>query len=97
MDEKMKELLEDKVFVENLMQQETPEQVKDLLGENGVEVTVDDIKQAIDIVSDHPDGVLGEAELENVSGGCAACVILLIATIGTGFATAGIQARRMRW
>lgn len=71
MNEKMKELLADKAFVEKLMSLETETEVQSLLSENGVELTVEQIsmikKGVMSQLSNSDE--LSEDDLETVAGG----------------------------
>lgn len=73
MEEKIKELVEDQEFVKKLLSCEEPEQVQKLFADNGVEISLEDVKalgKALAAMAES-DGELSEDDLEAVAGGSA--------------------------
>lgn len=71
MTEKMNELFQDETFVEKLLNKETDVEVKELLAENGVEISLEEIsaiKKTVEARLEN-DSELSEDDLENVAGG----------------------------
>lgn len=71
MTEKINELFQDETFVENLLSKETDIEVKALLAENGVEISLEEIsaiKKTVEARLEN-DSELSEDDLENVAGG----------------------------
>lgn len=71
--EKLNTLVKDKTFVERMMAQETPEDVQRLFNENGVALTLEDVKRigkALSQLEDSGDE-LDEYALDDVAGGFA--------------------------
>ncbi|MDY2700265.1 MAG: Nif11-like leader peptide family natural product precursor [Lachnospiraceae bacterium] len=67
--ERMDEVFKDDKFVETLLAMETPEEMQNALAEKGVEVSLEEVVQAKNLVSQYQAGELTEEELENVAGG----------------------------
>ena len=104
--EKIKEVLQDKDFVNQLVAMDKPEDVQAALDERGVELTLDEIKQIGETIrkvqsgeisqeqaQKAADGELSEDELEGVSGGIVGILIasgIFCAAAGT---TLGILQR----
>lgn len=96
MEEKLKKVMSDEAYVKELLALETPEEVQASLEEKDVEMSLDEIKQATNLLSRYSDGELSEDELAEIAGGCAACVtcaIISIVASGAGF-TEWITRRR---
>lgn len=71
MEEKIKALVEDQVFVNKTLSCQEPEQVQALFAENGVELSLEEVKaigQGLAAMSES-DGELNEDDLEGVAGG----------------------------
>ncbi len=85
-EEKVKELSEDKEFLEKVCTIEDPEQIKALFLEKDVEMDDDAAKAFVEKVRSMDGKELNEAELENVSGGvlgiCAVSTIVGWACVG---------------
>ena len=90
--EKLKELMENEDFVREFLSKENPEDVQILLENNGVELTIDEIKQigamldkivkgeiSQEQLEKAANGELSEDELEEVAGGS---VILSFLALG---------------
>ena len=100
---KIQELMKDEAFVKELLSKEEPEDVQVLFEDNGVDLSIDDIKMmgsildkvasgemAADDVERMANGELTEDELEEVAGGLISLgVMLTCAIIGAIGATGG--------
>lgn len=78
---KASELLEKDDFAEKLKLVESPEDVQKLFADNGVELSLEDIKNiAMESMKNADDGEIDEEDLDNVSGGfvlsTTACVVI---------------------
>lgn len=90
MEEKIKALMEQEGFVEKMLACEEPEDVQKLFGDNGVELSLEDVKaigKALDRM-DAQSGELAEEDLQEVAGGVAISSVI-IGTIATIVGTAG--------
>ena len=67
--ERMDEIFKDDKYVETLLAMETPEEMQNALAEKGVEVSLEEVVQAKNLVSQYQAGELTEEELEKVAGG----------------------------
>ena len=81
-------------LVEKLLQQETPEEVQVLLKENGVDLTMEEIVEAREVLikalERAEEGELSEEDLEEVTGGALFIATwVAIAVIGIGAKVAG--------
>ncbi len=81
--EKIKELFADEAFVKELFSKETPEEVQKIFAEHDVDVSVEELMKAREIILKKMEqGVenleLTEEELEEVSGGCAGMIAFFI-------------------
>lgn len=89
MDEaKIKELFKNEVFVNDLFESKTYEEAQAKLADNGVELSVEDIKKLVELIKKKQAGELSDAELESVAGGLfgvedAIVVLVGIAVVGT--------------
>lgn len=84
MEEKIKNLVEDQEFVTKLLACEEPEQVQKLFADNGVDVTLDDVKalgQSLSVMAES-DGELSEDDLEGVAGGSLMSVVSTVISVG---------------
>lgn len=102
MEEKVKELVADQGFVDKLLSCEEPEQVQALFAENGVELTLDDVKsigQGLEKTLSSGEE-LSEDDLEAVAGGVAAVVVVgiigAIASIFSGTMTLAANFDRVK-
>lgn len=71
MEEKIIKMVEDQEFVTKMLSCEEPEQVQKLFADNGVEITLEEVKamgKALAAMSES-DGELNEDDLEGVAGG----------------------------
>ncbi len=98
-EERIKVLFSDEAFVKELMALETPEEVQALLAENEIDLSVEEIKQLNEFLSEHAGEELTEEDLENVAGGFLDCALLAIAlaAVVCGVIVGIEQARRRRW
>ncbi len=90
--EQFNALMNDQDFVVKMLSQESAEDVQKLYAENGVELTMDEVKalgEALDKV-DQPEGELDEDALENVSGGVLTALAVAKCIIGVGGAALAI-------
>ena len=90
MEEKIKKVMSDEAYVKELLALETPEEVQASLEEKDIEMSLEEIKQAINLLSRYSEGELSEDELSEVAGGdlCTVCLVIGIASwvvSGTGF------------
>ena len=86
MQEKLTKALSDKAFAEKVLAMETPEEVRAALLEKDIDLGVEDINEIKDLLVKHFEGgeELSEEDLEDVSGGCAACIAIgIISTLIT--------------
>ncbi len=93
--EKVQNLLSDDKFISKLNEKESFMEIKDLFGENGVELSEDELKMilnAILVTVDKSNGEISETELENVNGGIVGWVIL---GVGAGI-VGGVSAYKLR-
>lgn len=60
--EKLMEVFSDKQFVESLFKMDTPQEVQKALSEKGVDVTVEEIEQARELLIRYENGQLSEKE-----------------------------------
>ena len=86
--ERIKEVFSDIEFVKELFSQETPEEVKALLAEKGMEVSVEDIVKVRDLLIKKVELAekgeceeLDEEELGEVSGGVIHIIVGILAPI----------------
>ena len=73
-EERIKEVFSDEAFVKQLFEQESPEQVQELLLDKEIDLSVDEIKKLRELIEKHISGELNleelsDEELESVSGG----------------------------
>lgn len=90
MEEKMKKLVQDQEFMNKLLACEEPEQVQKLFADNGVEITLEEVKALGKALAGmaQSDGELSEDDLEGVAGGSFQSVIRELC------AALGIEKRR---
>lgn len=71
MEEKMKNLVQDHEFMNKMLSCEEPEQVQKLFADNGVEITLEEVKTLGKVLAGmaQSDGELSEDDLEGVAGG----------------------------
>lgn len=70
MEEKIKELQDDKIFIEKLGKTDNVDEIQDLFRNKGIDLNKEDIEKVLAgeiVVNEH--GEITEGELENVSGG----------------------------
>ena len=84
--EKLKELFADEAFVKELFSKETPEEVQKMFEEHDVDVSVEEIMEAREIILKKMDQgaenlELTEAELEEVSGGVGMIVFAAVGLV----------------
>ena len=72
MEEKLKKLLEDPSFLEEVSKTTSAEDASALFAQHGIHITPEDLTAALA----QPEGELNENELDGVAGGCGWCVIL---------------------
>ncbi len=86
MNEKLTELLKDQAFVEKLIAQETDTDVKALLAENGVDLSLQEIAKIKQGIESQIEGnaELSDDDLENVAGGSDISDIIEAAFNGIG-------------
>lgn len=94
---KIKEVLNDKEYVESLLKLETPQQVQESLASKGVDLTVEQINEIKDLIIRYQednltdlekqelknvqDGELSDDQLEAVSGGSIVIGLILVGVI----------------
>ena len=84
--EKINEAFSDKAFAEKVLALDTAEAVRAALLEKDIDLGVEDINEIKDLLVKHFEGgeELSEEDLEDVSGGCAACIAIgIISTLIT--------------
>lgn len=69
MKKKLDELLADKAFVEKLAQMESVEEITEALNAAGIEITVDEMVQAQEMIQNQESGELSAESLDSVAGG----------------------------
>ena len=82
-EERIRTLFEDETFVRNLMEQDTPEQVQELLINYEIDLSVEEINQIRELLEKHENGEvnleeLSDDDLENVSGGVFGTVGMIV-------------------
>lgn len=99
MEAKVKEIFSDKDYVTGLINLETPEDVQKSLAEKGLDLTVDQIKKIRDLALKSQDQEITDDELEKVSGGCGAGVVVSIvaSVVGCLFGAASIVDNHCKW
>lgn len=79
MEEKLKELIADASFCEELEKTSSPEEASNLFAQHGIQITPEELLAAVA----QPEGELDETTLDDVAGGCWVCVLKKIfRTIG---------------
>lgn len=84
MEEKIQKLVEDQEFVTKMLSCEEPEQVQKLFADNGVEVSLEEVKalgQSLATMAES-DGELSEDDLEGVAGGSLLGAVSTIISAG---------------
>lgn len=86
------ELVANKEFVVKMLSQETPEDVQKLFAENGIELTLDDVRVFGEALAEAENkDELSAADLENVAGGViAAATVWGIIKVGSAAVAAGL-------
>lgn len=72
MEEKLKELMADTSFCEELEKTSSPEEASALFAQHGIQITPEELLAAVE----QPEGELDETALDDVAGGCWGCTIL---------------------
>ncbi len=68
-EQKMMALFSDEQFVKEFFTLETPEELQAILADNDIEVSVEEIIKANELLIKKENGELGDDELEEVAGG----------------------------
>ena len=71
MEEKLKELMADASFCEELEKTGSPEDASALFAQHGIQITPEELLAAVA----QPEGELDETALDDVAGGCWVCVL----------------------
>ena len=72
-------LMNNKEFMKSIAMADTVEELQALFAANGLEMTIEEIEQALESVSAQPaDGELSEESLDNVNGGVVVCGTILV-------------------
>ena len=71
MEEKLKELMGDTSFCEELEKTSSPEEASALFAQHGIQITPEELLAAVE----QPEGELDETALDDVAGGCWVCVL----------------------
>lgn len=71
MEEKLKELMGDTSFCEELEKASSPEEASALFAQHGIQITPEELLAAVA----QPEGELDETALDDVAGGCWVCVL----------------------
>ena len=84
-EERIKEVFADEEFVKELLSKETPEEAQALLAEKDIDISVEDLVNAKDIVvsklqqkENGESAELTEEELKDISGGCWPVIVTMI-------------------
>ena len=94
---KLEEVLKDEGFVKSLLEMENPEDVQTALAEKDIEVTLEELASARDLLSKYGEkgSELSEDELEEVSGGVITGIIICVCVaLGAGLVM-GVGAEHM--
>jgi hypothetical protein len=88
-------LMENEKFVKEMLSQQSEEDVKKLYAANGVELTIEDVREIGKVLNSFDnEGELNEIDLEDVSGGiviaAATCWAVAKAVIGVGAAALAV-------
>ncbi len=88
-EQKIRDIFSDEQFVKELLDLETPEEVKVVLADHDIDVTVDDIMQVKELFEKKQNGEISDEELENVSGGFLLELLIMGVTAAVLTGTAG--------
>lgn len=80
METRIKYLFSDENYVKALFETGSYEAAVDKLKEDGVEVSVEELKKAVDLANKKAQGELTDEDLEEIAGGGIAGGVLVIAT-----------------
>lgn len=81
MEEKIKALLESEGFIDKMLACEEPEQVQALFAENGIELSLEEVKAigaGLESALNNEEGELDEDALEEVAGGVAVTAVISV-------------------
>ena len=81
-EELIKEVFSDEAYVKSLFESESWEAAQASLKEKGIDISIEELKQLVNLMKKKGDGELSEEELEQVSGG-----ILFTLLVGTAVST----------
>ena len=86
-EERVREFFSDEVFVKELLEQESLEQVQELLAQRGYDVPMETIVNADELIKKHMKGEinleeLSDDDLDNVAGGVAGAISIALGIIG---------------
>ncbi len=103
-EERMRELANDKAFMEMVLGLETPEEVQDAFAEKDVDLSIAEIQKVYELLSEHAGEELTEEDLEQVAGGEIISALIITGLILFGAAAGGsgayfgtTAALRRRW
>ena len=99
MRKRLEEAMKDKDFAEKLMALEEPEDVRKALLEKDVDLSVEEIKQIAELMSEHADDLdeLTEDELEEAAGGLSPTTTVSVTLVCVTLAKLIVDAVRRRW
>lgn len=86
MEDRIKELLSDENYVKALLETGSYEAAAEKLKEDGVEVSVDELKNAVELITKKQQGELDDEALEEVYGGVFIASLITLLVIGGVFA-----------
>jgi lactobin A/cerein 7B family class IIb bacteriocin len=96
----VKELFENQEFVQSILELETPEEVQEALAKENVDISLEEVQQIYNLLSNHVAGdqELNEEELESVNGGFIIAMVLGIIAYAAVMTTAiTMDVKRRRW
>ena len=89
-EELIKEVFSDEEYVKSLFESESWEAAQASLKEKGIDMTIDQLKQMIDILKNNTTGELSEDDLETVTGGVTQIVAFTVSLVVAITANVGI-------
>ena len=81
-EELIKEVFSDEAYVKSLFESESWEAAQASLKERGIDLSIEELKQLVDLMQKKTNDELSEDELENVSGGITFSVMVTLIAAG---------------
>ena len=81
--ELIKEVFSDEAYVKSLFESESWETAQASLKEKGIDLSIEELKQLVNLMKKKGDGELSEEELEEVSGGVSLLILFVGAAVST--------------